>query len=355
VSAPNVNLRARLGTRIAIVCALLVSLTFVILFDGPAPRDDTILGVTFSPRYARYLGLDPHTVFVDMLDELDIRHVRLPLYWDEIEPTPDVFAFDDVDFYLEQSSARGVTVLLSVGYKQPRWPECYAPAWAAGLPADHLRRRILRVVEAEVVHARDNPSVAMWQPENEPFVAFGDCAGREALTSEFLRQEIDLIHRLDPRPVIVTDSGEASTWLTALQTSDVYFGLSLYRDIPMPVLGVWHFPQPAWSYTAKDRFARSVVGNHGTTFITELQAESWFAEGGLLEIHQDIHRRDFPPERVLTANLDYARRAYFPQIYLWGVEWWYWMSSRGYPEYVATARSLMRSMTAGEPASNLRT
>jgi hypothetical protein len=340
--------------RTVIALAFAIGLSAALLYGGPEPRPDTVLGVTFSPRFARYLGLDPQAVFADMLERLGVRHVRLPLYWDEIEPTPDNYDFSDLDFYLEQSRVDGASILMSVGYKQPRWPECFAPAWAVDLPPEELQRRILRLVEAEVVYARDSQRIAMWQAENEPFVPYGECPGRAALTSEFLSREISLIHRLDARPVILTDSGEGSTWLRALQLSNAEFGLSLYRDIPIPPFGVWHYPLPAWSYAAKDRLARTIVGNSGTTVVTELQAEAWFEQGGLLEIHHDVHKREFPPERVIVENLEYARRTHFPRIYLWGVEWWYWMSSRGHPEYLETARAAFGSAAAAQPAGYLR-
>ena len=28
-------------------------------------------------------------------------------------------------------------------------------------------------------------------------------------------------------------------------------------------------------------------------------------------------------------NIDFARRVGFPEVYLWGVEWWYWIRDRG--------------------------
>src|SRR5436305_1348192 len=81
-----------------------------------------------------------------------VRSVRLPVYWEELEPSPDVFDFTEVDCYLAAAESRGVAVLLSVGYKQPRWPECYPPRWAADLPSSVMQARILGLVEAEVIH-----------------------------------------------------------------------------------------------------------------------------------------------------------------------------------------------------------
>jgi beta-galactosidase GanA len=196
----------------------------------PGPRADVAWGVTYSPRYAQSLGLDPRATFVDVLDELGVRRVRLPLYWDEVEPTPGAYDLSALDWYLDQARSRGVDVVLVVGYKQPRWPECYAPPWAADLPTDRLRERILALVEAEVAHARAYPNVAMWQVENEPFRGYGECRGPELLTSAFLTEEIGLVRRLDGRPVLVTDSGELSSWIPAMRLPGEYFGTTAYRQ-----------------------------------------------------------------------------------------------------------------------------
>jgi hypothetical protein len=217
-----------------VALGVLIAATVVPTFAAPEPRHDMLLGVTFSPRYARYLGLDARSVYVDMLDQIGVRHVRLPVYWDEVEPTPGVYDFSELGYYLTEAEARGVGTLLSVGYKQPRWPECYPPAWAGDLPLGRIRDHILRLVEAEVTYARSQPGIVMWQAENEPFVPFGDCRNFDVLTPAFMTEEINLIHRLDTRPVLITDSGEHSTWLPAMHMSGVQLGISVYRDIPMP-------------------------------------------------------------------------------------------------------------------------
>jgi hypothetical protein len=314
-----------------------VLLSTVKAVDAVPPRADMDLGVTFSPRYAGGLGLDPRATYVAMLEQLGVQSVRLPIYWDEIEPTPGTFDFSDLDFYLSESAARGVSLIVSVGYKQPRWPECYPPAWVSDLPAEALQGHILRLVEAEVVHASQWPQVTAWQVENEPFVNFGNCGG-SVLAPAFINEELALIGRLDHRRVLLTDSGEWSTLLPAMSTAGVDIGLSVYRDVPLSTLGLSHYPLPAWSYTAKDWFARAVTGAEGTTIISELQCEPWFVGGELKEVPYEVQRSEFPPEQIVLSNVEYARRTHFSRAYLWGVEWWFWMASSGHSEYLEAAR-----------------
>jgi hypothetical protein len=309
-------------------------------------RADMILGVTFSPRYAGGLDLDPRATYIAMLDQLGVRSVRLPLYWEEVEAAPGVFDFSDSDFYVHEAAARGVTLIVSVGYKQPRWPECYPPRWASSLSAEQLQQHVLRLVEAEVTHVRQWPQVAMWQVENEPFVRFGNCDSPVVLTPTFVGEEIDLIHSLDNRRVLVTDSGEWSTLVSTMSTTDVDLGLSVYRDVPLSSFGLSRYPLPAWSYTVKNGFARAVTGADGMTIISELQCEPWFVGGGLKEVPYEVQRSQFPPEEIVLSNIEYARRTQFSRAYLWGVEWWYWMASRGHPEYVEAARQAFATQTA---------
>jgi len=217
----------RLLVRLLLVAAL-AALSACAFVAAPDARRDVEFGVTYSPRYAASLGLDPEALYAEMLDELGVRHVRLPAYWDELEPEPGVFDFAGVDPYLEAARARGVGVVLVVGYKQPRWPECYPPPWAADLPTEQLREHILALVGAVVTHARAYPNVTMWQVENEPFRTFGECRGFDVLTPELVAEEMRIIKALDPRPVLMTDTGELSTWVTAMRLSDEYFGSTLY-------------------------------------------------------------------------------------------------------------------------------
>jgi len=322
----------------ALCSGVLVFSSVVTAVDAIPPTDDLELGVTYSPRYAAGLGLDPRATYVRMMDELGVRRVRLPLYWEEIEPVRGTYDFSDLDFYLLESEARGVTIILSVGYKQPRWPECYPPRWAADLSTDALRPLILGLVGAEVRYARRWSHVRMWQVENEPFVHFGDCGDATVLTPEFVNEEIALIHQLDERHVLLTDSGEWSTLLPAMSTPNVDIGVSVYRDVPLSGFGLSRYPLPAWSYTAKDWVARSITGVHNATIISELQCEPWFVNGNLKEVPYEVQRSQFPPEQIVLANLEYAQRTHFRSAYMWGAEWWYWMASHGHAEYLEAAR-----------------
>ena len=49
---------------------------------GPDPEEGAVLGITFSSRYATDLGLDWRETYTALLDEIGVRKVRIPVYWD---------------------------------------------------------------------------------------------------------------------------------------------------------------------------------------------------------------------------------------------------------------------------------
>lgn len=323
---------------LAALCALVVLTPSIASIWRPTPRD-VVWGVTYSPRFAQSLGLDPHAAYLATIDDLGVRHVRFPVYWDEVERVPGQYDFTALQWYLSEAQARDTEIVLVVGYKQPRWPECYAPPWAADLPIDRLRQHVLALVEAEVAVASRYPNVVMWQVENEPFRRFGHCR-TDLLTAEFIAEEIALVSRLDPRPTVMTDSGELSTWIEAMRLSREYFGTVIYRQFHFDTIGRWEHPLPPWLYAGRDRLDRLLLQRDGQTILIELQAEAWFQGYALADIPPAEQQRQFPAKLLLRTNVEYGRRTGFPQIYLWGVEWWFWMERQGYPEYVEAARTI---------------
>ena len=50
-------------------------------------------------------------------------------YWDEIEQTQGVYDFTNISWQLEEAQKRDVNVMLAIGRKVPRYPECFQPEW----------------------------------------------------------------------------------------------------------------------------------------------------------------------------------------------------------------------------------
>lgn len=325
-----------------ITATLVVMLALFIYFNlpGPEPSPEVALGVTFSPRYATDLGVDWRRAYVATLDELGVRKLRLPVYWDLSEREPGTYDFSDTDWMLDEAGKRGAEVILVVGQREPRWPECHIPEWVKTEGNDAYREaRLTDFVGTVVSRYRDRPELSVWQVENEPFVTFfGECP---PLSREFFDKEIAYVRALDPaHPILITDSGEFSTWSAAAVRGDI-LGTTMYRKVYNPDHGYITYPIGPNYYRFKAALIRIFTGRD-RFIVAELQAEPW-AQGWVAHASVEEQYETMNPE-LLRDYVEYARRVGFSEAYLWGVEWWYWIrEAKGKPEVWDTAKELFRS------------
>ena len=284
------------------------------------PNKEILYGVTFSKKFATHLGVDWQAAYLAMLDDLKVKHVRIPTYWEDIEPAMDNYDFSAIDWQLDEALKRQAKVVLVVGRRQPRWPECHEPDWVNKLSYADARARARKNIRVVVERYKDHEAVEMWQVENEPFLDFfGECP---KMTKKELQEEIDIVRTLDDRPLLLTDSGELSIWYPLIKMGD-YFGTTLYRTTYNKYIGYWHyFFVPASFYRVK----AYVLGKPlESTFIAELQAEPWFSNGPL-ETPLSDHFKTMNVKQ-LQDNAEYARKTNFSRAYFWGIEWWYWLKT----------------------------
>lgn len=296
------------------------------------------MGVTFSPRYAEELGLNPDEVFDAMLNDLKPQVVRLPVYWDEVEKEKGNYDFSQTEKYLSQLKSYNTEAVLVVGFKQPRWPECFQPLWSKSQQDAQFSQSILSLVEKEINTFKKYDNIIYWQLENEPFLDFGICPKPNY---DRVAQELNKIKSLDNRPILITDSGELSTWIPALSLADV-FGTTLYRTVWSPWFGIVEYPWPPIFYQLKGQLADFIIGNpNKKMIISELQAEPWPDEKKSLgQISIPDQEKLFSSKQFLE-NVEYAKETNMAEIYLWGVEWWYFMKKNDSPDYWLTAKILM--------------
>lgn len=296
-------------------------------------------GVTFSPRYAEFLNLDWQKTYLQILDELQVKDLRIPGYWDILETKKTKYDFTQTDFMLDEAGKRGVKVVLVLGMRQPRWPECHIPVWARSLSVTERRHNILQFIQEVVDRYKNHPAVWAWQVENEPLLPFfGE--GCDPINEDFLRTEVNLVKSLSEKTIIISDSGELGFWGTPMRISNI-IGISLYRDVYNPVLGYLNYPILPYLYNIKSQVIRKAFApQNQKTIITELQAEPWFKDGDLSQNFAE-QARLFPLKK-LESYINYAQKTGFDTMYLWGVEWWYLMAAKGHPEYLNYARTLFR-------------
>ncbi len=322
-----------------LIFALIILLYIVIkAIENYNLASSTEFGITFSDKYAKELGLDPDLVLDESLENLAVRNIRLPVYWDNIEKTQGSYDFSSTDRYLDKILQKRGKVILVVGYKQPRWPECHAPVWAENLEEKKRQEAILRMVRDVVIKYKDHPSIYAIQVENEPFMAFGFCP---KLDREFLSKELDLVRSLTKKPIIISDSGEVRPWISPARLSDI-LGISLYRRVYDPKIGYIDYPLPPFYYQIKSIIVRGLFApNNQKTIITELQAEPW-ADKPLSQLTPNEQSNAFPA-KSLEDNINYSRKTGFDTSLLWGVEWWYYMKQKGHPKYWQIAKEAFAS------------
>lgn len=273
-------------------------------------------GVTYSPKLAVNLGLDWGETFIAIIDELGVKNVRLPIYWDWIEEKRGEYNFFAFDYILDQGKQRDVDFIANIGWRLPRWPECHSPEWLHSTDEASRKKEILKMLETTVLRYKDRPEIVAWQVENEPlFDWFGECPKGDR---EFLEQEVALVKSLDNRPIIISASGELSTWRQETKIGDI-FGTTMYRVVWNNWFGYFRYPWPAWFYPFK---ANMLAQPQHQLMISELQAEPWVPQGSLLSISKEEADKSASLEQ-LAANMQYAIDTGFNQAYLWGVEYWY--------------------------------
>jgi hypothetical protein len=323
--------------------ALLVVFTLVLIlfvyFNIPVYNEnkDAKLGITFSKKYAQEIGIDWQDAYVKILDELGVKKVRLPVYWSFVEEKEGEYNFTDIDWQLNESKKRNVEVILVLGQKVPRWPECSIPKWA-NENDDKRKRALLKYIGVAVERYKNNPEIKYWQIENEPFLSFGICP---KLDTDLLDSEIKVVREKDStRKIMLTDSGELSLWVKAAKRADV-FGTTMYRTIYKEGLGYFDYPIGPRFFHFKNWLIKIFAGQENA-IVCELQAEPWIA-GFTTEQPLEEQFKSMNPEK-LKGNVSFARKVGFPEIYLWGAEWWYWLKVRqGNSELWETAKVLFNN------------
>lgn len=323
-------------TRLFVFAAAVFLVIYIV--SSFAPRSSRIeYGVTFSAPYAESLGLNWKEAYLAMLKELKPKYIRLSAYWDSVEPAQDKYNFGDLDFQIAEAQKAGSNVVLAVGRRLPRWPECHDPSWIKSLPQQSLNTAQLSYIESVVRRYSNKSNIIAWQVENEPYLStFGICP---KLDQNLLDSEISLVKILDTsKPVIITDSGELSFWIHSGSRGDI-FGTTFYRYVFSDVFKrYWTNYIPSWYYRFKGGILR-LLHHNKPIYIMELEAEPWTTKGiTSTPIDEQFKTMSFSNFKTI---LGVAQNTGFSPQYLWGVEWWYYMTKHQHPEFWDEAKKLM--------------
>jgi Beta-galactosidase len=304
----------------------------------PGRSPDLQIGTTFIKINAEHLGLDWRSAYKEIVNDIGIKQIRIPIFWDQLEREPGKFDWADLDWQLQEAAKANAQVMLVVGHRVPRYPECYAPDWTKGLDEAAFKRSLFTMTETVVKHYRDHPALSAWQVENEPLAKilgkiWGDGSCREI--AHWVREEVQSVRRLadgrlDGRriPTVVTYAN--APWFVSQLRQTLTFESDV---VAMTLFNKLYFRSPVFTgyiemfklgpiATLRLAYQRSViVQNRQALWIAEMQAEPWGPEGP--------YKFDKPEDAAVTMNpdrlrqtWDYAVNGGASRIYLWGVEWW---------------------------------
>ena len=177
-------------------------------------RGQTLLGFSHRPRQIEAFGLDAQAT-LDALLAYPFDLVRLPAYWNQIEPSTGTFDTGVLDKQLEAVERAGKRVIMSVGaIKNFGYPEFFVPEHQLerALPEGSLVRPsthpallagATRFIQKVVERYRDRTSIVAWQLEHEAVDPLG-VEHSWRLAVDFVQRELDSLRGADPsRPVLM--------------------------------------------------------------------------------------------------------------------------------------------------------
>ena len=330
--------------------ALLVILAAAVLLGSQAwpPQKPAapLAGFSFSPLISAWANRDPATDLALLLRTTNPDIVRLPVYWESVEPSPTTLDFSSIDSLLaivaehNLSAPNPTRVVLTIGARNFLYPELHEPAWAGprsqpfidDVQAGHAYRTY---IDASISRYRTSSLLYAWQVENEAFDYVGNAfTGYNEITPAQVAWEVGEVHRLDPGRKAVTTTFDGWNvgvdemqlyaspvlWLMhgypsghpeqALEAGDA-LGLDLYVDGPStPFKFVGSSLLAEWKSQAVAFWAARAHSMGKDVWLAEMQAQPWsYLPGGFTTTD-------------LVASARQYRQDDLQVVLLWGVETW---------------------------------
>jgi len=291
-------------------------------------------GATVSHRYLDQLGLDLKTSFVEILGwKLDL--LRLCVYWDESNPSPDQLELGQLLQMLDFCEAQGQHVIVTIGMKAPRWPEFYFPTWVTPHPQDkQTQHQLLYFLEKLISQLQHFSCISGWQVENEPLDP--SCPANFTVPLEFLEAECSLIQNSDQRPLLLTAWGNElrqRKLLPILETLAPRVGIDLYEHQYQDtfLIGPRYVGPKDGIAGLKEYLSQQAA----EVWVTELQAEPW-------EKDEAGYRSAAPLSmnaQILQQHIQHAAQLPVDMMLFWGVEYWLWKAQQGERSLIEVATS----------------
>jgi hypothetical protein len=307
----------------------------------PAP----LVGFSYSPLMLYGAQRDPGQDLQILLDATNPDLVRLPVYWESVEPAPGTLDFSSVDELLavveahNQTATRPTRVVLTVGARNFLYPELHAPLWAGPRQQPSLNdvqsgSAYRAYFEGTIIRYRSSPLLYAWQVENEPFdYVVNDLTGADQIAPEQVAWEISTTHALDQAHEVATTTFDA--WNASLDLLQQYapitlaalglstsghpgqalaaadaLGLDIYLDAPStPVRFTSMELRASWKQQAVHFWAGEAKAQGKNLWLAEMQAQPWGTTSS------------FTTADLISTAANY-RQEPLQVALLWGVDTW---------------------------------
>lgn len=278
--------------------------------------DPAQFGVSFSLKQCRSFDIDPTKTLNWLIRDAGLRRFRLMSYWNEHEKQAGEYDFKALDKQINTIEKAGGVISLSLGARQPRWPENHWPDWAWSLSKGQRSEALLKYIETVVKRYRSRVCIISYQLENEALL--NDFGERAEVDRQRLRQEYNLIKKLDrKRPIIMTTS---TSWgIPVRKPIPDRVGFSLYHTLYRKG-GYHHSLFLPWMHRTRKLII--YVLHRKPSFIHELQLEPW-GPAAIWKMSLYEQSKSMGPAQI-AQNIRLARKIKAAPIDLWGGEWWYW-------------------------------
>lgn len=327
----------RIVSIIFFILLFLFIIIFAYLMFGSTDSNSEIdFGVTFSQVSAEAMSLDWQKTYLNILDDLGVRKLRLIAYWSLIENNQGEYIFNNLDWQINEAKKRNAEIILAVGSKLPGYLECYLPEWAKELNEEERQENALLFLEKVINHYSSETIIKSWQIEDNPFQKTSkECV---KIDKEFLNREISLVSELDfvRKPIMLTVGGKLNNWFRPALMSD-NLGISVYRNSWTQYWGYVNYPiKPVFYKKMTDLVKFFTEVNN--VIIIELQAEPRgskpISEMSSLEWGRSMNLDKF------KNTINYVSKAGSDEVYLKGAEWWYYLKKEGNDSFWNEAKKL---------------
>ena len=107
----------RVANVVIIVLAIVAfeSLMVMLRYNRINRLQPEVIGVSFSQIQAERYGSDWRANYIALLDELNFKNIRIPAYWNRIEPVKGQYDFTELDWMVSEAGKRGAKTIIVVG------------------------------------------------------------------------------------------------------------------------------------------------------------------------------------------------------------------------------------------------